>query len=97
MDTPFHLDPIRLMQEIGSFQRKLGAGMGQLRGMREPGYANTPRELVYAEDKLKLWHMRGDRAPTARTPRRAAATAPRTLTHGSIPHGCRRRRAGREP
>ena len=68
MDTPLHLDPARLMQEIGAFQRKLSAGMGQLRGMSEPGYANTPRELVYAEDKLKLWHMQGDRAPTARTP-----------------------------
>jgi polyhydroxyalkanoate synthase len=68
MDTPLHLDPARLMQEIGAFQRKLSAGMGRLRGMREPGYANTPRELVYAEDKLKLWHMQGDRAPTAKTP-----------------------------
>ncbi|HEX8779179.1 MAG TPA: class III poly(R)-hydroxyalkanoic acid synthase subunit PhaC, partial [Rhodanobacter sp.] len=68
MDTPLHLDPVLLMQEIGTFQRKLSAGLGQLRGMSEPGYANTPRELVHAEDKLKLWHMQGDRAPTAKTP-----------------------------
>jgi polyhydroxyalkanoate synthase len=68
MDTPLQLDPARLMQEIGAFQRKLSAGMSQLRGMREPGYANTPREQVYAEDKLTLWHMQGDRAPTAKTP-----------------------------
>jgi polyhydroxyalkanoate synthase len=68
MDTPLHLDPSRLMQEIGAFQRKLSAGMSHLRGMSEPGYANTPRVLVYAEDKLKLWHMQGDRAPTAKTP-----------------------------
>lgn len=68
MDTPLQLDPTRLMQEINTFQRKLSAGLGQLRQMREPGYANTPRELVYAEDKLKLYHMLGDRAPTAKTP-----------------------------
>ena len=68
MDTPFHLDPARLMQEVATFQRRLSAGMGHLRGMDEPSYANTPRELVYAEDKLKLWHMKGDRAPSTRTP-----------------------------
>ncbi|TAL72148.1 MAG: class III poly(R)-hydroxyalkanoic acid synthase subunit PhaC [Rhodanobacter sp.] len=68
MDTPLQLDPTRLMQEISTFQRKLSAGLGQLRHMREPSYANTPRELVYAEDKLKLYHMLGDRAPTAKTP-----------------------------
>jgi polyhydroxyalkanoate synthase len=68
MDTPLHLDPAQLMQEIATFQRKLSAGLGHLRSMSEPSYANTPRELVYAEDKLKLWHMKGDRAPTTRTP-----------------------------
>jgi hypothetical protein len=42
--------------------------MGHLRGMREPEYANTPRELVYSEDKLKVWHFKGEGKPTSKTP-----------------------------
>jgi Poly(3-hydroxyalkanoate) synthetase len=42
--------------------------MGHLRGMREPEYANTPRELVYSEDKLKVWHFTGHGKTTAKTP-----------------------------
>jgi polyhydroxyalkanoate synthase len=68
MSDPLHFDPIQAMQEMAVFQRKLAAGMTQLRGVGEPEYANTPRELVYREDKLTVWHMRGEREPTAKTP-----------------------------
>jgi polyhydroxyalkanoate synthase len=60
-------DPAAMLGEITTFQRKLAAGMGHLRSMHEPEYANTPRELVYSEDKLKLWHFTGGKS-TARTP-----------------------------
>lgn len=56
------------MNEMLAFQRKLTAGMSTLRGTPEPEYANTPRELVYSEDKLKVWHFRGEGPPTAKTP-----------------------------
>jgi len=67
MYTPLRIDPARALADINTFQRKLAAGMGHLRNMREPDYANTPRELVYSEDKLKVWHFTGT-VPTARTP-----------------------------
>jgi polyhydroxyalkanoate synthase len=68
MQTPWPADPTRILEEIATFQRKLAAGAASLRGLGEPGYADTPRELVYREDKLTLWRMRGERTPTAKTP-----------------------------
>ncbi len=65
---PFAFDPLAVAQEMAAFQRKLAAGLQTLRGLPEPEYANTPREVVYREDKLTLWHMLGERAPTAKTP-----------------------------
>ena len=68
MYTPLRIDPARALGDIATFQRKLAAGMGHLRGMREPEYANTPRELVYSEDKLKVWHFTGHGKATSKTP-----------------------------
>jgi polyhydroxyalkanoate synthase subunit PhaC len=69
MNTPWPMmDPTKILEEVTTFQRKLAAGAANLHGMAEPGYADTPRELVYREDKLTLWRMRGEREPTARTP-----------------------------
>lgn len=68
MHTPLHIDPMKAMEELGAFQRKLAAGLSGLSGLGEPQYANTPREAVYREDKLTLWHMKGERKPSARTP-----------------------------
>ncbi|MGN2252183.1 class III poly(R)-hydroxyalkanoic acid synthase subunit PhaC [Frateuria sp. GZRe12] len=62
------LDPARILDEITAFQRKLAAGAASLRGLTEPAYADTPREVVYREDKLTLWRMRGGRGPTSKTP-----------------------------
>jgi hypothetical protein len=66
--TPFQFDPARALGEMLAFQRKLSAGISTLRGMPEPEYANTPRELVYSEDKLRVWHFKGEQPPTAKTP-----------------------------
>jgi polyhydroxyalkanoate synthase len=68
MYTPLRIDPTKALGDIATFQRKLAAGMGHLRGMREPEYANTPRELVYSEDKLKVWHFTGHGKATTKTP-----------------------------
>jgi len=67
MYTPLRIEPAKALGEIATFQRKLAEGMSHLRGMREPDFANTPRELVYSEDKLKVWHFTGT-APTAKMP-----------------------------
>ena len=68
MQTPWSLDPTKMFEEITTFQRKLAAGAASLRGLSEPDYAGTPREMVYREDKLTLWRMRGEQAPTSKTP-----------------------------
>ena len=68
MHAPLRLDPAALMGEVTAFQRKLAAGMDNLKHQLEPEYANTPRELVYREDKLSLWRMKGQGKPTAKTP-----------------------------
>lgn len=68
MQMPIRIDPTQALADIATFQRKLAAGMANLRHMREPEYANTPRELVYSEDKLKVWHFTGHGKTTAKTP-----------------------------
>ncbi|MDQ6647528.1 MAG: class III poly(R)-hydroxyalkanoic acid synthase subunit PhaC [Pseudomonadota bacterium] len=68
MYTPLHIDPTKALTDIADFQRKLASGMSNLRGMREPEYANTPRELVYSEDKLKVWHFTGNPDNKSKTP-----------------------------
>lgn len=68
MFPPLRLDPAALTGEIAAFQRKLAAGLGNLKHQREPDYANTPRDAVYREDKLTVWHMKGQGKPTTKTP-----------------------------
>ncbi|HET6553670.1 MAG TPA: class III poly(R)-hydroxyalkanoic acid synthase subunit PhaC [Dyella sp.] len=68
MFPPLRLDPTALTGEIAAFQRKLAAGLGNLQHQLEPQYANTPREVVYREDKLTVWHMKGQGKPTTKTP-----------------------------
>ena len=68
MQTPLHIDPQQAFNEIAAFQRKLAAGMQNLRGLSEQEYANTPREAIYREDKLTVWHMKGNTKPAAKVP-----------------------------
>jgi polyhydroxyalkanoate synthase len=68
MDTPLHIDPNRAMQEIADFQRKLAGGLAALGQVGDAAYGATPKEAVYREDKLTLWHFKGERTPTAKTP-----------------------------
>ena len=68
MQIPLHIDPQQAFNEIAAFQRKLAAGMQNLRGLSEQEYANTPREAIYREDKLTVWHMKGNTKPAAKVP-----------------------------
>lgn len=68
MDSPLHIDPTRMAEEIVQFQRKLGEGLSTLRGLSEPEIGATPHEVIYREDKLTLYRFRGERQPTATTP-----------------------------
>lgn len=68
MQTPLRIDPTQALAEIGQFQRKLAAGVQNLPHLDEPEYANTPREVVYREDKLTVWHFKGSAKPSSKTP-----------------------------
>ncbi|GAB2570630.1 class III poly(R)-hydroxyalkanoic acid synthase subunit PhaC [Dyella jejuensis] len=68
MQSPLHIDPQQAFNEVAAFQRKLAAGLQNLRGLGEQEYANTPREAAYCEDKLTVWHMKGASKPTAKVP-----------------------------
>jgi polyhydroxyalkanoate synthase len=68
MELPFAFDPLRAQQELAAFQRQLVEGMDTLRKLGPIHYGSTPREAVYREDKLTLWHFRGEKKPTAKTP-----------------------------
>lgn len=68
MQNPLHIDPQQAFGEIANFQRKLAAGLQNLQSLGEQEYANTPREAIYQEDKLTVWHMKGSSRPLAKVP-----------------------------
>jgi len=68
MELPFPVDPARLHEELTAFQRKIVDGLGAWRQSGPVSYGSTPREAVYREDKLTLWHFRSEKPPTAKVP-----------------------------
>jgi polyhydroxyalkanoate synthase subunit PhaC len=68
MDSPLHIDPSTIANEMMRFQRKLADGINTLHGLSEPEIGATPHEVVYREDKLTLYRFRGEREPTATVP-----------------------------
>ncbi|MDF4024297.1 class III poly(R)-hydroxyalkanoic acid synthase subunit PhaC [Luteibacter sp. PPL201] len=66
--NPFHIDPERAREEVEAFRRKLEAGVETLRHVGPITLGATPREAIYTEDKLTLWHFQGATPPTAKTP-----------------------------
>jgi len=66
--NPFHIDPERAREEVEAFRRKVEAGMETLKNVGPIELGTTPREAVYTEDKLTLWHFNGTRKPTAKVP-----------------------------
>lgn len=70
MTGAIQLKPDQILSEIGNFNRKLVEGIKNLRDVGELPTGVTPREAVYTEDKLTLYHYKsptGDK-PTIKTP-----------------------------
>lgn len=54
--------------ELLQFQQKLKRGWSNLARFSRPGYAETPRELVFEQDGMRLWRFRGENLPAGRPP-----------------------------
>lgn len=50
------MDPVKTMEEALDYQKKLLQGMETMLSIEEVDVDVTPKELVYAEDKMKLYH-----------------------------------------
>jgi len=57
-----------LLEEAGTFQRKLEAGLRTLQDVGNIDYGATAREEVWRDGKVALYRFVGDRTPTARVP-----------------------------
>ena len=51
----FTMTPDEMLEEVSGFNKKLAEGLGNLADVGEISSGVTPRELVYEEDKLKLY------------------------------------------
>lgn len=70
--------PEELSAELSDFARKLGTGFETLRDMPPPVPGATPRDAVYTEDKLTLYHYK---SPAGRRP---AGTAPVLICYALV-------------
>jgi polyhydroxyalkanoate synthase len=57
-----------LIRDMGEFGRKLVRGAENLMEIEEIDVGATPKELVYRQDKVKLYHYRSDSEATCRAP-----------------------------
>ena len=70
MISAIQLKPEQIISEITNFNRKLSEGIQNLRKVGDLPAGVTPKEAVYTEDKLTLYHYKsptGDK-PTNKTP-----------------------------
>lgn len=58
MLSPLRIDPVKALQEVDGFKRKLAAGMQNLRNVGDFDFGASAREAVYHEDKITLWHFK---------------------------------------
>ncbi len=65
---PVKIEPQRALDEALKFQQKLAAGVRTLRSLDEVHFGATPKEAVYREDKITLYHFKGSGKPRRRTP-----------------------------
>ncbi|MDN5923574.1 MAG: class III poly(R)-hydroxyalkanoic acid synthase subunit PhaC, partial [Xanthomonadales bacterium] len=68
MFSALRIDPLKAMQEVATFRQKLAAGLDSLGTISDVQFGVTPKEVVYSEDKLRLYHFVGERKPTAKVP-----------------------------
>lgn len=69
MKSPLETFDIKnVVKELGEINTKLIKGAETLAGIDEIDVGTAPKELVYEEDKLKLYHYRQEDTVTCRTP-----------------------------
>ncbi len=68
MFSPLRIDPVKALQEVDGFRRKLAAGMKNLQAVGDYDFGATPKTLVCQEDKLRLWHFDAASAASGRRP-----------------------------
>jgi polyhydroxyalkanoate synthase len=68
MFSPLRIDPVKALQELDSFRRKLAAGTQNLQQVGNYDFGASNKELVYAEDKIKLWRFVPQSARSSRRP-----------------------------
>jgi len=69
MKTPFiPPDTKKFIQELGDLNRKLIKGASTLTEVDDIDVGTAPKELVYEEDKLKLYHYKQEGKVTCRVP-----------------------------
>jgi polyhydroxyalkanoate synthase len=66
--TADKFDLLNFIQELGEINRKLIKGTETLAGIDEIDVGTAQKELVYEEDKLKLYHYKQEGSVTCRTP-----------------------------
>ena len=59
--APLNMKPDDILNEVSSFNTKLAQGMGNLMDIGEISEGVTPREVIYEEDKLKLYRYVSDK------------------------------------
>ncbi len=62
------MDAKDLVKGVGEFSRKCVKGAGNLMEIEEIDVGTAPKELVYQQDKVKLYRYRSDSAATCRVP-----------------------------
>src|SRR3569623_1064679 len=65
---PLRIEPQKLLEEATRLQQKISAGAKTLRQVDDVTYGVTPKEAVYREDKITLYHFKGDRPSKRKTP-----------------------------
>ena len=65
---PLKIDPKAALDEVARYSQKLTAGTDVLRKLDDVHYGATEKEAVYREDKVVVYHFKGDKKPTAKTP-----------------------------
>ncbi|MCB1802914.1 MAG: alpha/beta fold hydrolase, partial [Gammaproteobacteria bacterium] len=65
---PFQMRPDEILNEARSFNEKLAQGVGNLMEVGDIPTGVTPKEPVYKEDKMVLYHYKGEGKPSNKTP-----------------------------
>ena len=65
---PFKMRPDEILTEARDFNEKLAQGVGHLMDVGDIPSGVTPKEAVYKEDKMVLYHYLSDKPAVNKTP-----------------------------